>query len=208
MLKEGTKKTRTARHNRTDEHRTSRWLWQHAQGLQRSKSDGVPALREKSYTNSIQLGNHLQLTTACKKKKISFLLWSLPENVKYSWGQTPCPALNGQDKMKFMLFLEGFVSYCFVRVLLFFIECLFHNFPNVCFYGISVCECVRLCIYMYSVCFSLALFICFLVWLYLNLVCLFYSCCYFFLMTENNKGYVFWKEVKRIWVVGRGETMI
>lgn len=178
MLKEGTKKTRTARHNRTDEHRTSRWLWQHAQGLQRSKSDGIPALREESYTNSIHLGNYLQLTTACKRK-ISFLLSSLPENVKYSWGQTPCPALNGQDKMKSMLFLECFVSYCFVRVL-FFIECLFHNFPNVCFYGISVCECVRLCIYMYSLCFSLTLLFVFLfgfilIWFVYFIVAVFFS---------------------------------
>lgn len=40
------KKTRPSRHNRNGAHMTSQKLWEHAQGLHKSKRDGVPVRKE------------------------------------------------------------------------------------------------------------------------------------------------------------------
>ena len=45
------KETVSSRHDRPDAHINSQSLWQHAQGLHRSKSDGVPVLKSEVDTN-------------------------------------------------------------------------------------------------------------------------------------------------------------
>jgi hypothetical protein len=42
---DGTKETVSSQYSRADTHRNSKRLWQHMQGLNRSKPDGVQALR-------------------------------------------------------------------------------------------------------------------------------------------------------------------
>jgi hypothetical protein len=48
----------SSRHNRTDAHMNSQRLWQCAQGLHRSKSEGVPALRWGRDLDNKQTNKH------------------------------------------------------------------------------------------------------------------------------------------------------
>lgn len=53
------RKSVTFRYNRTDPHMNSQHLWQHAQGLHSSKSDGVPTLRGRVDTSLLALTQKL-----------------------------------------------------------------------------------------------------------------------------------------------------